>query len=310
MCGLNEVKGMVVFMSKYDVSIYKNELNRLIHVTKCICNLYSDRTLKNKEEVNKEIEFMIQIENELYEKLDITTQKKGDKLLEYFYNLLNHSSYSEEIKDSIESRVYNYCYYLVNHLPFASTKQNFAKRELDDLSKINMQEYSDYFRNMLFYLSNYLQNSKNKQEQKIIYETINAILYQQKFLEKIDYSKIKINGREKCIILNINNTLVDSDYEEFCANTIKNCMNECLKYSNENFKNIRNKTRFNITLLSMKVGLSLLEKDELANMINYYKNEVILKMSQNESLKCVDAMTEIIEEVVHDKTDEKVKQKA
>lgn len=296
-------------MSKYDVGIYKNELNRLIHVTKCICSLYSDRTLENEEEVDKEIEFMIQIENELYEKLDIPTPKKGDELLEYFYSLLNHSPYSEEVKDSIEARVYNYCYYLVNYLPFASTKQNFAKRELEDLSKINIQEYSDYYRNMMFYLTRYLEKSKNKQEKKIIHETINAILYEQKFLEKIDYSKIKINGREKCIIFNINDTLVDSDYEEFCANTVNNCINECLKYSNENLKNIRNKARFNITLLSMKVGLSLLEKDELANMIHYYKEEVIQKIPQNESLKCVDAMTEIIEEVVHDKKEEKVKQK-
>lgn len=296
-------------MSQYDASIYKNDLTRLIHVTKCICSLYSDRTLENEKEINKEIEFISQIENEVYEKLDITTQKKRNELLEYFYTLLNISPYSEEIKDNIEARVYNYFYYLTNNLPFPSTKKDYNKRQLEDISKINMQEYSDYFRNMMFYLKDYLEKSKNKQEKSIIYETMNSILFEQKFLEKCSCSKIKINGREKCIMLNINETLVDSDYEEFCVNTIINCMNECLKYSNENLKNIKNKARFNITLLSMKVGLSLLDKDELANMINYYKDEVIQNIHQNESLKCIDAMTEIIEEVVQDRKDVKVKQK-
>lgn len=296
-------------MSQYDTSIYKKDLNRLIHVTKGIYDFYHDKTLENEQIVNEKILFLNQIEDEIYKNLDITDHKKGDELLEYFYNRLNISPYSEEIKDSIEARVYNYFYYLTNNLPFPSTKKDYNKRQLEDLSKINMQEYSDYFRNMMFYLKEYFEKSKNKQEKKIIYETMNSILFEQKFLEKCSCSKIKINGREKCIMLNINETLVDSDYEEFCVNTIINCMNECLKYSNENLKNIKNKARFNITLLSMKVGLSLLDKDELANMINYYKDEVIQNIPQNESLKCIDAMTNVIEEVVKEKKDVKVKQK-
>lgn len=296
-------------MSQYDTSIYKKDLNRLIHVTKGIYDFYHDKTLENEQIVNEKILFLNQIEDEIYKNLDITDHKKGDELLEYFYNRLNISPYSEEIKDNIEARVYNYFYYLTNNLPFPSTKKDYNKRQLEDLSKINMQEYSDYFRNMMFYLKEYFEKSKNKQEKKIIYETMNSILFEQKFLEKCSCSKIKINGREKCIMLNINETLVDSDYEEFCVNTIINCMNECLKYSNENLKNIKNKARFNITLLSMKVGLSLLDKDELANMINYYKDEVIQNIPQNESLKCIDAMTNVIEEVVKEKKDVKVKQK-
>lgn len=296
-------------MSQYDTSIYKKDLNRLIHVTKGIYDFYHDKTLENEQIVNEKILFLNQMEDEIYKNLDITDHKKGDELLEYFYNRLNISPYSEEIKDNIEARVYNYFYYLTNNLPFPSTKKDYNKRQLEDLSKINMQEYSDYFRNMMFYLKEYFEKSKNKQEKKIIYETMNSILFEQKFLEKCSCSKIKINGREKCIMLNINETLVDSDYEEFCVNTIINCMNECLKYSNENLKNIKNKARFNITLLSMKVGLSLLDKDELANMINYYKDEVIQNIPQNESLKCIDAMTNVIEEVVKEKKDVKVKQK-
>lgn len=296
-------------MSKYDVSIYTDDLVRLIHITKCACSLYSNRTVENEQEIEEKIKFISQMENEIYEKLDISNQKNGDKILEYFYNLLNRTTYSQEIKDSIEDRVYNYFYYLVNHLPFASTKKTFEQQNIENISKINMQENIDYYRNLMFYLTEYLEKSKNKQEGKIIYETMNAILFQQKFLEKIDWSKTEISGRQRCIIFNFNRDLVDIDYENFCANTINHCINSCLEYSNENLKNIRNKTRFNIILLSMRVGLLLLEKEELINIINYYKNEVILQKSPGEHRKCIEAMTNVIEEIVKEKKDSKLKQK-
>ena len=290
-------------MSKYDVHIYKDDLTRLIHVTKCVCFLYSNRTVENEQEVNEKIKFISQIENEIYEKLDITNQKKHDEILDYFYILLCQTPYSQDVKESIEDRVYNHCYYLLNYLPFTSTK----KQVNDDISKINMQENIDYYRNLMFYLTEYLQKSKNKQERKIIYETMNAILFNRKFLEKIDYSKTKINGREKCIIFNFDENLVNPDYENFCTDTIINCINECLRYSNENLKNIRNKTRFNITLLSMKVGLSILEREELICFMNFYKK--MLQIHQGKNQKCIESMTDVIQEVAKEKNDVKQKQK-
>ena len=298
-------------MSKYDVVKYKNDLNRLIHISKCICNLYIDRTEENKSEIDENIKFLNQLEDEIYyEKLDISKEKEIDKLLDYFLILLYQTDYRKEIKECIEDRVCFHLYYLLNRFPFASTEENHNKRQDKDEQTINMQATIDYYRNLIHKLYEYLENSKNKVERRIIFQTINNIEFQQKMLEKMDCTKIKIEGREKCVSFNHNEELVDFEYETFAANTINNCIEEGLRYSNQNLKNISNKTRFNITLLSMKTALSLLKDNELINVINHYRNEVILKMDSEETNECIEAMTDVINEIAKEKTTNKVKQKA
>ena len=66
-----------IFSQKYNCKnlIYKNEVNRLIHVTKCICSLYSDRTLENEEEVDQEkVQNMIQEQLIALQNGDFTTE--------------------------------------------------------------------------------------------------------------------------------------------------------------------------------------------------------------------------------------------
>ena len=60
----------------------------------------------------------------------------------------------------------------------------------------------------------------------------------------------------------------------------------------------------------MKTALSLLKDNELINVINHYRNEVILKMDSEETNECIEAMTDVINEIAKEKTTNKVKQKA
>lgn len=296
------------FMKNFDASAYDKDLQRLIHIDNCIFSLYLNRNENNIDETDEKLKFVIEAENEIYKKLDLT-KKTSDSLLCRVYFLLFKTDYPEDVKSSINERIANHFFYRCYSLPFASTSKNIDKNEFENSFTINVQVTVDYYKNLLFNLEKSFTNSKNKLQRKILLQTINSINFYQKFLERIDCSQARLEGRERCLMFNHDEKFVDNEYEQFCADIISSCIHDGFRYSNNNLKSVTNKTKFDTTLLSMKTALSILKNDELINVINYYKNEIKSKYDCNQQ-KSIEVMTSVIEEVIKEKNSVKTKQKA
>ena len=299
-------------MGNFDITKYDNDLNRLITITKCISDLYLRMNEESKDELEEYISFCSKIENEIYyDKLDVSNNKNIDQILYRFKYLLSQTDYSDSLKNDIEDRVSIYCHFILNCQPFTSDKKNPGKRHQKDINTLNMQVNMDYYKNIIYYLTNYLNNSKNKKERKIIFKTINDIKFEHKMIESLKCVETKTEGRTKCITFKHNENLVDDVYEQFCAEVVVDCISICLSYTDKDFKNISRKTRFNISLISMKSALSLFEPQELVNLITYYKNNVLQLSDDEESKKSIAAMTDMITEFAKDniKAKPKTKQK-
>ena len=290
--------------NSFENEMFKKNIERLKNITYRISCLYKE------EEIDEEyLKMCIDLENEIYCELNIT-EKNYQKIYQLFHFSLLKSDYPQVVRNDIKTRVSNYICHCAYNLPFTSVKKNYYKREEQNYFTIIEQARMDYYKNYIFLLENSYNTEKGKQERKTLSKMIKAVKYEQKFLEKMDLSKLQNDGRERCLVFNHDKKNIDFGYNYFSSSIIDDCIITCLLYNNNELNKLKNRIDFNIILQDMKAAIYLLNRDEISNLLVSFRNNVIENKTEDTS-KSVKSMAQAITEIAFLKAGEKanIKQK-
>jgi hypothetical protein len=241
-------------------------IERLGKITICIKNIYSEMT-KNAydEEFQQKYEEYLSMALEAEDKLYL---KIGEKIYDdTFIRRINYKIRCNDYKDTedIINRIMIYIAEKSYLNPFLSQEINPIERLKENIASIKNQVTMDYIKGLIIYLNEEITNTKNKRKKKKLIKMKNNIFYNYKLIASLakNENKFKVDGRNRCLVFNQDENLVNSIYSEYALSTI-----------NDRIIYILTNKDTTIAEIELKSALSLLTDKEIFQVARSYEKSL------------------------------------
>ena len=205
--------------TKKDKILEKN-LNSLINIEigvyKAYLTLENAENQEQYENALENVEFVISIENEYFQKI-LETIKHTPYGFEKIIKTIKGKDVSEEIKENITNRVICYIIATTYKNPFLSNLANQRDRALNNEEIIRHNCEFDVMRLSLYCLERQIKETTSETDKREKIANRTYYIYSYKILEKYlkeGIPKEDLTSRERCIIFGHNKKLVDKIYSE------------------------------------------------------------------------------------------------
>lgn len=256
------------------------KINELLDIENSIYNLYmtiADCEInKNEKEKEKYIEYLkitIEVEAKIYDSLKIDTKNSGEifRRINYINNKRKISQYDNiitRIETIIEEELYSN--------PFLSNSKSYSDQIFENSQCIK----NEFNNNITMHIIKKLEDRIEKEKYNSIKEELITLKYELIYLNKtleehfLGYRKKDIYGRERCILFNQNEQLVNSIY----AKALQDYLNESLNFvlyitDNQLKESIENKIDQIYQLIIIDSAIELLTETEKEGLYySFYKN--------------------------------------
>lgn len=244
-----------------------NYIQRIIDVTATIKTIYDDlaKAYGNAEktkELEEYLDLAISVENKIYKEI-------GDELLveDLFINRITYLINRSDLKDKllIENRIINYIAQKTYANPFLSRERYKEYFDNENIITIQAQITIDYVKATLLTVDEFLEKATNKKDKKRLANAKYSTIFLNKAVDTImkNEKSHQINGRERCLIFNHDEELVQTLYSNHANGIINTCLYQILANDENIFWQIQ-----------LKSTLHLLTKDEISNVAWSYHHAI------------------------------------
>ena len=239
------------------------------------------------------LEIVSETENKLINELDITLDN-----VDLFINRINYININrdenEEDKTMTFNRINSYFKKKFYENPFLSISKNYNDQITDNYNCINNEIYNSIIRNLIIKLQQKINIEQNKKIKELLINTKLELLYTNVLFEKNLLYKynLEVIGRNRCIIFNQNENLINKIFKDMSQENINNSITELLTINNvelnDNNSLIKAEAKTNqiFALALLESNLDEMTDEELSKFyLEFYKN--FLNTEQSEMFKNV-----------------------
>lgn len=255
-------------MKKTLTTTLKDIISVSISMNKIYQNITAAKIANNEDEIKKQLDYIklvSEYETKLYQQLDLETEL-SEELYTRVELLIKCSKANKDIHELIntrfQSRINELC--LLN--PFLSTNDNLEERELENTAAIKFQLERDFLISNLYFLNKDIEKEKNPTIREELIKRYYHLIFTNRLLEPYLLEgphNIEIDGRNRCLIFNQNEILVNEIFRETIIEFLNISINEIMKYTDEFIEKHPDKlANKKIQLTLMKASLVLATEEE------------------------------------------------
>ncbi len=288
-----------------------NYIDRILDITNSILIIYNELINAKKENTSEKyfeyLEYLklgVEVENKIYEKLNLKKEEEIEVFLNIFYFRIQHKNYNENVIRKLTKRIENYFIYQTYINPTPSEKKVTQEKIDDNVNKILNQANKDYTISLLNQLEKRIQTEKNKSiYNKLIYSKYD-IIFSNKYIEEKLINKKDLKektGKEILIKHHQDINLINQIYDSFIFDTLNANLNILLNITNSSLTETKNKYNQILHLLIQKSCLKMASTSSIEafskRLYNEFLNTVIGQKYQIISSNSIDKIKEIFNEV-------------
>lgn len=222
--------------------ILDNTLKDIIQLSLNLSILYQNLSTAKAE--NNEEEFGIQLdyiklvseyEEKTYQKIDLK-KDLGERLYNRFNYLLQNSDTPKELHDIIKKRFQNHINELLILNPFLSSNSNKQERDLENQAAITYQAMRDYSISTLYFFNKEIEKEQDPIIKQDLLDYYYEFIFNQKQLTpylKEPPQQIEASGRNRCLVFNQQEKLVNSCYYQVIKESIIESITQTMQYTDE-----------------------------------------------------------------------------
>ncbi len=261
------------------------QINNLLETQHQIYQLYRKLETEKQENERKKIKTYIQMAKNLEEKILFSLfGKKEERIRNRITYLLTRKSFNQSEKEDILERIetQEIMYYYQN--PFLAIAENQEIEKKENQECIQFQILCEFNQRYLNYLENIIQSEQNPKKINFFKTITYEFLFINPFLENKQF----INYKERCLLFNQDQDLINKNYEELAIQTINNSLKYILKYNDTKLQNEKFQCFLQLELINLQCALDIVEKDEqikLCEKIAYFLLTNKKKMQSQQSIQ-------------------------